>query len=156
MDIQIRVEGVEELVAKLTKLEQLKRVKKQVRAEGTVLRGKMAAYPTRVHSKNPLIQSDPRVRRGFFYHLKHGDIGVPYKRTYKLRDNWKVASEGGGWTVKVSVAGVSYAPLVQGWEEQVTQHKWSGWLTDKGAMNVYGPGIKQRITQALEQEVANV
>ena len=155
MDIQIRVEGVEELVAKLTKLEQLQRVKRQVLAEGTALRGKMATYPTRVHSKNPLIQSDPRVRRGFFYHLKRGDIGVPYKRTYKLRDNWKVASEGGGWTVKVSVEGVSYASLVQG-ANQAYGHSVSGWLTVNRAETLYGPGIKQRITQALEQEVANV
>ena len=155
MDIQIRVEGVEELIAKLTKLEQLQRVKKQVRAEGTVLRGKMATYPTRVYSPNPLIKSDPRVRRGFFYHLKHGDIGVPYKRTYKLRDNWKVASEGGGWVAKVSVEGVSYASLVQG-ANQAYGHSVSGWLTVNRAETLYGPGIKQRITQALEQEVANV
>jgi hypothetical protein len=155
MDIQIRVEGVEELVAKLTKLEQLKRVKKQVLAEGTALRGKMATYPTRVYSPNPLIKSNPKVRRAFFAKLRAGEISVPYNRTYKLRDNWKVASEGGGWTVKVSVAGVSYAPLVQG-ANQAYGHSVSGWLTVNRAETLYGPGIKQRITQALEQEVANV
>lgn len=155
MDIQIRVEGVEELIAKLTKLEQLQRVKKQVRAEGTVLRGKMATYPTRVYSPNPLIKSDPRVRRGFFYHLKHGDIRVPYKRTKRLGQSWTSYSSMNGFTVTVE-NNIPYAPLVQGSEEQVTQHNWSGWLTDKGAMNVYKPQIEARIMAAIEKEVANV
>lgn len=155
MDIQIRVEGAEELVAKLTKLEQLQRVKRQILAEGNVLRGKMSTYPTRVYSPNPLIKSNDKVRRGFFYHLKHGNISVPYKRTYKLRDNWKVSSDGGGLTVKVGVEGVSYASRVQG-DNQAYGHSVSGWLTVNRAESLYGTGIKQRIKQALEQEVANV
>jgi hypothetical protein len=45
---------------------------------------------------------------------------------------------------------------VQGGEDQVTQHKWSGWLTDKGAVNLYKPQIEARIMAAIEKEVANV
>ena len=155
MSVSIEIKGVDELVAKLDTLAKFNHVRSVISQQGVFLQRKLRQYPRAVHAPNPLIKSDPKVRRGFFYHLKHGDIRVPYKRTKRLGQSWTSYSSMNGFTVTVE-NNIPYAPLVQGSEEQVTQHNWSGWLTDKGAMNLYGPGIKQRITQALEQEVANV
>jgi hypothetical protein len=155
VSVSIEIKGVDELVAKLDTLAKFNHVRSVISQQGVFLQRKLRQYPRAVHAPNPLIKSDPKVRRGFFYHLKHGDIRVPYKRTKRLGQSWTSYSSMNGFTVTVE-NNIPYAPLVQGSEEQVTQHNWSGWLTDKGAMNLYGPGIKQRITQALEQEVANV
>jgi len=154
MTLSIEVKGVEELIAKFTRLEQFNRVRSRISQEGVFLQRKLRQYPKKVYSPNPLIKSDPRVRRGFFYHLKHKDISVPYRRTRALAQHWAVASSLGGWSVTVG-NNMPYAELVQS-AEQAKRHQWSGWLTDKGAINVYGPGIKQRIIEAVEKEVKDV
>ena len=155
MAIQITVEGADLLIAKLTTLSQFNKVRARVGAEANFLRSKLKHYPKKVYSPNPLIKSDPKVRRGYFYHLKHGDIRVPYHRGYKLRNSWAVSQSTDGFTAWVG-NNTPYAELVQSSEFQTRGHKWSGWLTDKGAINVYGPGIKQRIMAAVEKEVADV
>ena len=155
MAIQITVEGADLLIAKLTTLSQFNKVRARVGAEANFLRSKLKHYPKKTYSPNPLIKSNPKVRRGFFYHLKHGDIRVPYHRGYKLRNSWAVSQSTDGFTAWVG-NNMPYAELVQSQEFQTRGHKWSGWLTDKGAINVYGPGIKQRIMAAVEKEVSNV
>ena len=155
MAIQITVEGADALISKLTKLQQFNRVRRRIGAEANFLRSKLKHYPKKTYSPNPLIKSDPKVRRGFFYHLKRGDIKVPYHRGYRLRNSWTIAQSTDGFTAWVG-NNMPYAELVQSAEGQVTRHKWSGWLTDQGAINVYGPGIKQRIMAAVEKEVKDV
>ena len=155
MAIQITVEGADELIRKLTTLQQFNKVRARVGAEANFLRSKLKHYPKKVYSSNPLIKSDPKVRRGFFYHLKHGDIRVPYHRGYKLRNSWAVSQSTDGFTAWIG-NNMPYAELVQSSEYQTRGHKWSGWLTDQGAINVYGPGIKQRIMAAVEKEVRDV
>lgn len=159
MSLSIEVEGADELIRKLTTLEQMRRVMATIQQEGDFLKSKLRHYPQKAHYGNPLIRSDAKVRRGFFYHLNHGDISVPYQRggrgSKRLGDRWTVKSENQGWQAVVG-NNASYAQLVQGWETQTTGHKWSGWLTDKGAVNVYGPTVQQKIRAALEEEVKSV
>jgi hypothetical protein len=145
VSVSIEIKGVDELVAKLDTLAKFNHVRSVISQQGVFLQRKLRQYPRAVHAPNPLIKSDPRVRRGFFYHLKHGDIRVPYKRTKRLGQSWTSYSSMNGFTVTVE-NNIPYAPLVQGSEEQVTQHNWSGWLTDKGAMNVYGPRIEATVS----------
>lgn len=154
MAVTITVEGADELIGKLTTLAQMNKVRAAIGQQAIFLQRKMRRYPTKVYSPNPLIRSDPRVRRGFFYHLHHGDIKVPYKRSRTLANRWSVEQSMGGWTATVGNI-TPYAELVQG-DEQVKRHQWSGWLTTKGAANVYGPAIREKIAAALEKEVANV
>ena len=153
--ISLEIRGVEELVAKLDTLQKFNYVRSVISQQGVFLQRQLRKYPRAVHAPNPLIRSDSRVRRGFFYHLKQGDIRVPYKRTRRLGQSWTSYSSMNGFTVTVE-NNMPYAPLVQGWEDQVTQHKWSGWLTDKGAINLYGKQIEAKIMAAIEKEVANV
>jgi len=152
MAFTITVEGVDDAVAKLTKLSQLNRVRKTISQQGVLLQRYVRTYPKKVYSPNPLIKSDPKVRRGFFARLKSGEIQVPYRRTRKLGNSWSVHTSLNGFSVTVE-NNMPYAPLVQGWDEQVTRHKWSGWITEKGAMMVKQNEIIANINKALEQEV---
>lgn len=151
----IRVEGIEKLLAGLTKLEQMQRVKDEVQAGGILLQSKLQHYPKKAKVGNPLIRSNDRVRRGFFYYLKHGNISVPYNRSYTLQSKWTSQPRKGGWEAVVGNKAPDYKHLVQG-SRQTFQHRASGWLTVAGAVETYGPQIQARIRAALEKEVASV
>lgn len=153
--MNIEVEGADKLIAKLTTVQQFNKVKAAIRQESIMLVGKLKHYPKKVSTPNPLIKSNPNVRRAFFAKMKAGEISVPYRRSGDLRKHWTRTSSDKGLVVTISNP-LGYAPLVQGWEDQVTRHKWSGWLTEKGALNVYGPKIKQNIIRAIEEELRNV
>lgn len=155
MAYSITIEGADELVAKLTRVAQMNRVRAVIAQQGTMLVRYLRKYPSKVYSPNPLIKTDDRVRRGFFYRLNHGMISVPYKRTRKLANSWAVSQGLDGFSVTVS-NNMSYADLVQGWDAQVTRHKWSGWVTEKGALDLKKPEIIANITNALNKEVEGV
>jgi len=158
MSITIRVEGAEELIRKLTTLEQMNRVKSVIAQEGRWLAAKMREYPNKASMPNPLISSNERVRRGFFYHLKRGDITVPYNRgggkSERLGEKWTSKASRQGWAAIVE-NNASYAQLVQG-SRQTLQHKASGWVTADKAKTLYGDEIVGSIRAALEREVKNV
>jgi hypothetical protein len=155
MAFTITVEGAEELVAKLDTLAKFNRVRAVISQQGVMLQRYLRKYPNKVYSPNPLIKTNDRVRRAFFAKMKSGEISVPYKRTRKLANSWAVSSSLDGFTSTVE-NNMSYADMVQGWDSQVTRHKWSGWVTEKGALDVKRPEIIRNITNALNQEVRNV
>ena len=152
--MDIRVEGAEQLIAKLTTVQQFNKVKAAVSQEGTMLAGKLKHYPRKVYTPNPLIKANDRVRRGFFWHLKHGGINTPYRRSGDLRKHWTRWMGDGGMTTAISNY-IGYAPLVQG-DNQTYGHSRSGWLTVEAAEKKYGKGIQQRIMKAVEEELRNV
>ena len=152
--MDIRVEGAEQLIAKLTTVQQFNKVKAAVSQEGTMLAGKLKHYPRKVYTPNPLIKANDRVRRGFFWHLKHGGINTPYRRSGDLRKHWTRWMSDGGMTTTISNY-IGYAPLVQG-DNQTYGHSRSGWLTVEAAEKKYGKGIQRRIMKAIEEELKNV
>ena len=152
--MNIEVEGAEQLIAKLTTVQQFNKVKAAVSQEGTMLAGKLKHYPRKVPTPNPLIKANDRVRRGFFWHLKHGNINTPYRRSGDLRKHWTRWTGDGGMSTTISNY-IGYAPLVQG-ENQTYGHGRSGWLTIEAAEKKYGKGIQQRIIRAVEEELKNV
>ncbi|MDX9779614.1 MAG: hypothetical protein RBT66_01100 [bacterium] len=152
--MNIEVEGAEQLIAKLTTVQQFNKVKAAVSQEGTMLAGKLKHYPRKVPTPNPLIKANDRVRRGFFWHLKHGNINTPYRRSGDLRKHWTRWTGDGGMSTTISNY-IGYAPLVQG-DNQTYGHGRSGWLTIEAAEKKYGAGIKRRIMKAIEEELRNV
>lgn len=152
--MEIRIEGATELIGKLTTVQQFNKVKAAVSQEGTMLTGKLKRYPKKVYTPNPLIKANDRVRRGFFWHLKHGDINTPYSRSGDLRKHWTRWLTDGGMSTTISNY-IGYAPLVQG-DNQTYGHGRSGWLTIEAAEKKYGKGIQQRIIRAVEEELKNV
>ena len=154
MAFTITVEGAEELISKLDTLAKFNRVRAVIAQQGVMMQRYLRKYPNKVYSPNPLIKTNDRVRRGYFAKLKSGEIRVPYRRTRKLANSWAVSNSADGLTSTVS-NNMSYADLVQGWDSQVTRHKWSGWITEKGALDAKRPEIIRNITNALNQEVKN-
>lgn len=153
--MDIRIEGAEELISKLTKLDQMERVKKEIDHGARFIEGKLRHYPAKKYVPNRLIATNDRVRRGFFYHLKKGNISVPYKRSYTLQDKWTVQSRRAGWEAVVGNNAPAYKHLVQG-KRQTYQHAQSGWLTVAQATSVYAPRVEGMIRSALEREVKSV
>jgi hypothetical protein len=154
MAFTITVEGADELVAKLNTLAKFNHVRSVIAQQGVLLQRFLRKYPSKVYSPNPLIKTNDKVRRAFFAKMKSGEISVPYKRTRKLANSWAVSSSMDGFTSTVT-NNMSYADLVQGWDSQVTRHRWSGWVTEKGALDVKRPEIIKNITNAFEREVKN-
>ena len=152
MAFTITVEGADELVAKLNTLAKFNHVRSVIAQQGVLLQRYLRKYPSKVYSPNPLIKTNDKVRRAFFAKMKSGEISVPYKRTRKLANSWAVSSSMDGFTSTVT-NNMSYADLVQGWDGQVTRHRWSGWVTEKGALDVKRPEIIKNITNALNREV---
>lgn len=159
MAVKIEVKGAKELVAKLTTLAKMEKVRAQIDGEAEYLRGLLQEYPANAHGPNPLLHGKGdkanKMRRGFFWHLKNGDISVPYKRQYDLQASWKVTKTGAGWVASVESNNVAYNSWVQG-SDQTTGHANSGWLTVDKAKEDNEAGIIERITAALEEEVADV
>lgn len=154
MAFTITIEGAEELISKLDTLAKFNHVRSVIAQQGVMLQRYLRKYPSKVYSPNPLIKTNDRVRRAFFAKMKSGEISVPYKRTRKLANSWAVSSSMDGLTSTVE-NNMSYADMVQGWDSQVTRHKWSGWVTEKGALDVKRPEIIKNITNAFEREVKN-
>lgn len=152
MAFSVTVEGADELVAKLNTLAKFNHVRSVIAQQGVLLQRYLRKYPSKVYSPNPLIKTNDKVRRAFFAKMKSGEISVPYKRTRKLANSWAVSSSMDGFTSTVT-NNMSYADLVQGWDSQVTRHRWSGWVTEKGALDVKRPEIIKNITNALNREV---
>jgi len=98
------------------------------------------------------------MRAGFFYHLNHGDISVPYIRgaatqSQKLGQSWTVRSTNSGWGATIGT-GVGYARLVQDAEKQTQYHKLTGWVTVQDVIEQHGDEVITRITDALQREVS--
>lgn len=152
---EITVKGADELIGKLTKLSQFNRVRSTISLQGVKLQREVRKYPGTKHGPNPAISGNDKVRRGFFYHLKHGNISVPYGRTRRLAGSWTVASSLAGWSVSVE-NNMWYAEMVQGYGKQTRGHAAQGWVTEKGTLDALSPMIIANITAALEKEVADV
>jgi hypothetical protein len=100
-----------------------------------------------------------RMRAGFFYHLKHGDIEVPYRRgqsprSEKLGQSWTTQTENQGFRAIIGT-GVSYARMVQDSARQTSYHRQTGWITTNQVEKLYGQQAINQIEQALQREVNN-
>ena len=154
----IRIEGAAELIARLTRIEQMQRVKASIRQAAVFLERKVKEYPTESHRPNWMLHGNSakaqRMRRGFFYHLNHGDITVPYKRTQNISKKWTTATENSGWRAVVGNT-ASYARLVQDSAKQTSYHRHTGWITTRQVELLYGRQAINMVERALKSEVEN-
>jgi hypothetical protein len=153
----IRIEGLDQLIRRIDSLAKLNKTKAAIRAAAVMLQGKIKQYPPVSRRPNPLIKTNDRVRRGFFYHLKHGNIEVPYRRgaspgSQKLGQSWTTRTENSGFRAIIGT-GVSYARLVQDSANQTAYHKGTGWITTRDVTQRYGDDAIRQIKQALISEV---
>lgn len=119
------------LPAKITRLIQSDSLVRGLRAGALYLHGKLAYYPP--VNRRPQAQFwTPAQRRGFFYHLKEGNIEVPYRRgsspsSERMRERWVQKSTRGGYS-QVLENNTSYGGLVIG-SKQTEYHAQGGWRT---------------------------
>lgn len=159
----IRLEGAEELIAKLDRLQKMQTVRNAIIAGAMELKGYLAEYPRASHRPNPMLRGNSakaqRMRRGFFARLKSGEIEVPYRRgmspgSEKLGQRWSVYLENKGWRAVIG-NNASYARLVQDSAQQTSYHRTTGWITTKQTKLMYGDRVMGKIKQALINEVEN-
>jgi len=152
----IRIEGLSELLAKITRLSQLAGVKAALRVAALHIKGKVARYPAASHRPQPFVSD--KQRRGFFYHLKHGDIEVPYRRgtspgSETLGRRWTTEARNSGLT-QVIGNNASYAQLVQGPERQTAYHAATGWQTTAQVAEQEAPVVIEYVRAAIENELS--
>ncbi len=135
-DVSIKVEGLDKLVNRLRKVGSLAGVRAAIRGAAIHVLNRMKEYPVARHAPQPFVSD--RQRRGFFYHLRKGDIEVPYRRAQSpksesLKHRWARKTEDDGLTEVVG-NNASYARLVQDEEKQTRYHKTTGWATVQSVM----------------------
>lgn len=157
----IRIEGAEELIKKLTSLEQMNKVRGAIFEAASLLKDKIVDYPTVSRRPNWMLSGDSdrarRMRAGFFYHLNKGDIQVPYirgksKGSENLDKKWAISMGLNGWSATIGNS-ASYAQLVQDSAKQTSYHRHTGWVTTKQVKLLYGKQAVNLVKQALHNEV---
>lgn len=130
MTAQIRIEGIEELEAKLGELATIKVLRPPMEESLAHLRNEIATYPP-PPSGYRMVWKSEKQRRFFFAALREGLIQVPYRRTGTLGRSWTHKIDVGGSTLIKGVLGnnVEYGPWVQGEGQQAAIHV-NRWRTD--------------------------
>jgi len=138
----------------------LEPVKIGVQAAAVHVKGKAAIAPRVSRRPQPFVSD--RQRRGFFYHLKMGDIVVPWRRAISkgsqdLEHSWWIKTRDRGLAAVVG-NDTTYGPLVQaakdtGHGKQAQYHKIAGWKTDETILAENQDAIKRIIQQEIEKEL---
>ncbi len=155
------IRGMEELLARLAEVRDLRRVKGALLAAGEHLKGAVSVYPPvkRLTLKEVYGQSfkTERQRRGFFAKLRSGEIEVPYHRgespgSQRLKAGWAVAAENDGLTVVVG-NDATYGPLAQDREQQSLYLRRVGWVTIQDTLAAEGDHVLGLLSDAVEDSL---
>ncbi len=157
--VSIRLIGYDEILRRIDSLEKLQHFKRRLRLAAIYLQGKLRRYPGERHGPAipPATEWGDRQRKGFFYHLRHGDIEIPYRRgqspgSQNLQQRWTVASRNGGMT-QVLANNAGYARLVQGPEKQTAYHKLTGWQTTEDVRDAETDTVLDMLATGLQEDV---
>lgn len=158
-DELLRIEGIQELMALVKRMDDLKPVKASVKVAAIYLKGKMAVYPAQkrpsrasIYGLRPLtitafgkhqvtVMSPFKTAKQhmyFFAALRKGQLDVPYRRgsspsseTFGRR--WAVQTENYGMRAVVG-NNASYGPLLMDDEQQSLYARAVGWRTVQAIM----------------------
>ena len=150
----LRVEGAKELLTRIDDICKWRNVLNAIGAAATDLQGRLQEYPQQASRPNPLIRTNAKVRRGFFYYLRAGKIQVPYRRKMALHKRWTVAYKNRGWRAVIGNS-TPYARLVQDSAKQTNYHRQTGWITTDEVVKRYGNQAINSIRKAIIKEVNN-
>lgn len=158
----IRIDGFESLIAKLTSLEQLRRVVAAVKAAAAHIKRVLQEYPPQSRPSRESVYGQTfktdRQRRYFFYARNAGLIDVPYVRgsspgSRNIKQTWTIETRNAGLTAEIGTH-APYARLLHGEKEQSRYARAVGWKTDAQVVAAEGPKAMQYIKDAVAQEVA--
>ncbi len=156
--VTIEIEGLDELIKKLTDLGKLSKVHAGMKAGLLHLKGKIAKYPARKHISIESLggwKSDKQ-RKWFFANLKAGTIDVPYRRGQSPGSEDLAAK----WTTKYSEGkfegavgnNASYARLVQG-AKQTEMMKRIGWETVETVAKNETKRVQEYVFEAVRRAI---
>lgn len=135
-------------------------------AGGEHLKAVLSVYPAERHG--PMIWSQDKEKRlkqirGFFYHLRKGDIEVPYRRgqsaqSEMLSKRWVVGVTTDTDTeIAVSIGNsASYAPLVHDADKQTRYHQLTGWLTTQTVKETEEKKVVEMVEEAIGKEIQRI
>lgn len=152
--MSIKIEGYEQITAKIKTIADLKRIQAPLRTAALHLIGKLQEYPPQRHGRQPF--KTQKQRRYFFWALKNNKIEVPYKRgsspgSRNLKQRWRVVNES-----PLSVAAVNettYGPYVQAKALQSVYHRQSGWPTDESVAQSETQTVQRFLAAHIQSEL---
>lgn len=161
MSNRVRLEGLQALLAKLTSLQQLRRVAAAVKLGAARIKRRFQTYPpqsrpTRASVYGQTFQSD-RQRRYFFYAMRAGLIQVPYVRgsspgSRNIKQTWTIATSNAGMTAEIGT-NAPYARYLHDTQQQSAYARAVGWPTVEQVLNEEGPAVVQYIRDAVVEEL---
>ena len=146
MTARIEIKGLDKLVKKINKLEQMDAVKAALKQSATFLAGKMAEYPPQTAANQP---PTPFYIRGRGTQTGSGNLG----NSEDLGQKWRGAKpqiRGKGFTVAIGT-NVSYARFVQSQDDQAMAMKKIGWQTDQRVLDENKDEVKEYLADAINK-----
>ena len=125
--VEIKIEGMDELIKKLDDLDDLQKLRPAMMAGALHIKGKIAKYPPSSIANSEMNPTGRWYERGFGTKTA---TGREYPTSETLGKKWTVANRDKGLT-KVIGNNVSYGPYVQSAEKQAKIHEQRGWKTDQ-------------------------
>ena len=146
MTARIEIKGLDKLVKKIKKIEQMDAVKAALKNAATILAGEMADYPPETAANRPPV---PFYIRGRGLQTARGNLG----NTENLANSWEGAKpqiRDKGFTVIIGT-NVSYAPYVQSDDFQARWMKDIGWQTDKQVLDDNEDEVTEYLGDAIRK-----
>ena len=143
------IEALQQAIANLTGPQVVKVGQRAGRKIGEELKNTMQRYPGPSHQ--PVKWASEKQRRWYFAMRRKEKLPIKYTRikdpmSQKLGQSWAVKQITGGAVVGNTAL---YGPAVQSDEYQTEQHKLTGWITDKKAVEeLERSGLIGRIVMA--------
>ena len=140
-DAYVRIEGLDELIAAVGRLESLQVLRDTMETAVERVRTQIAVYPPPPVGYRMVWKSEKQ-RRWFFAALREGRISVPYRRTGTLGRRWttEVSRQGDDLVGKVGNV-TAYGPFVQSVDQQAAVHR-GRWRTDEQVARLMEPNIQ--------------
>ena len=133
---EIKIEGMDRLVATLGRLEGARYMRGVLEAGGSMLKNYIAEYPPASEANRPGQRRWYERGYGSRWTRRDGSVGGS-ATSQTLGRRWTVSSR--GLTVTVG-NNVTYGPFVQG-DKQAAFHERRGWRTEQQAIEKIGPDI---------------
>jgi len=145
----IKINGLDELTAKLKKLEDLQAIAPALRAGALHVKGKIATYPPSSEANTP--NQRRWYERGYGSKWMRADGSIGGKKTSEnLGRKWTIGERNAGLTQVVG-NNVSYGPFVQDAESQAAFHKARGWKTVQDVVASETDKVIAMISQELDK-----
>jgi len=123
----VKINGLEEITAKLKKLEDMKAIVPALRAGALHVKGKIATYPPSSEANTP--NQRRWYERGYGSKWMRADGSIGGRKTSEmLGRKWTIGERNAGLTQVVG-NNASYGPFVQDAESQAAFHGRRGWKT---------------------------